>query len=218
MASKDEGGGRWERENIKKCKTRKSFSPFNNHHCHTKCFFSINWIARILTIINCYINLKKKCVVLFGFFTYSKEQIGVNKDCASEIRCRVSFAVLSVSSAVLVLPQLQWELTITTEMFFFFTLAFRQMDLRNLKIWKLQPSPSIKRYLPSFSQRELQETQIHLVNFTGVIDIGITRRAFYISITLHGSTCFCSMPSNSNRSKCGSWDWIIVIRKRWRSV
>lgn len=63
------------------------------------------------------------CCVLFGFFsTYSKEGIWANKDCASEIRCRVSFAVLSVSSAVLVLPQLQWELTITTKMFF--TLAF----------------------------------------------------------------------------------------------
>lgn len=47
----------------------------------------------------------------------------MNKDCASEIRCRVSFAVLSVSSAVLVLPLLQWELTITTGIFFF-TLAF----------------------------------------------------------------------------------------------
>ena len=32
------------------------------------------------------------------------------------------------------------------------------------------PSPSIKRYLPSFSQRELQETQIRFLNFTGVID------------------------------------------------
>lgn len=38
----------------------------------------------------------------------------MNKDCSSEIRCRVSLAVLSVSSAVLALPQLHWELTITT--------------------------------------------------------------------------------------------------------
>lgn len=36
----------------------------------------------------------------------------MNKDCVGEIRCRVSFAVLSVSSAVSVLPQLLWELTI----------------------------------------------------------------------------------------------------------
>lgn len=49
----------------------------------------------------------------------------MNKDCASEIRCRVSFAVLSVSSAVSVLPQLLWELTITI----FFPFFFLQMDL-----------------------------------------------------------------------------------------
>lgn len=142
------GGGRWERENIKKCKTRKSFSPFNNHHCHTKCFFSINWIARILTIINCYINFKKKCVVLFGFFTYSKEQIGVNKDCASEIRCRVSFAVLSVSSAVLVLPQLQWELTITTKMFFFLPLLFGRWICGILKYESCSQVPVLNAIFP----------------------------------------------------------------------
>lgn len=61
----------------------------------------------------------------------------MNKECASEIRCGVSFAVLSVSSAVLVLPQLHWELTITTEMFFFFffiPLLFLQTDLWDLKV------------------------------------------------------------------------------------
>lgn len=51
----------------------------------------------------------------------------MNKDCATEIRFRVSFAVLSVSSAVSVLPQLLWELTIT--FFFFF---FLQMDSQDL--------------------------------------------------------------------------------------
>lgn len=45
----------------------------------------------------------------------------MNKDCASEIRCRVSFAVLSVSSAVSVLPQLLWELTITVFFLPFFS-------------------------------------------------------------------------------------------------
>lgn len=55
------------------------------------------------------------------FSTYSKEGILMKKDCMSEIRCRVSFAVLSVSSAVFALPQLRWGLTIT---FFFLTLAF----------------------------------------------------------------------------------------------
>lgn len=53
----------------------------------------------------------------FFFSVYSKGGIWVNKDCSSEIRCKVSLAVLSVSSAVLAKPQLQWELTITT--FFF---------------------------------------------------------------------------------------------------
>lgn len=53
------------------------------------------------------------------FFNVQQEGIGVNKDCASEIRCRVSFAVLSVSSAVSVLPQLLWELTITIFFSFF---------------------------------------------------------------------------------------------------
>lgn len=54
------------------------------------------------------------CLVAFVFFFHvEQEGIGVNKDCASEIRCRVSFAVLSVSSAVSVLPRLLWELTIT---------------------------------------------------------------------------------------------------------
>lgn len=52
------------------------------------------------------------CLVVFVFHV-QQEGIRVNKDCASEIRCRVSFAVLSVSSAVSVLPQLLWELTIT---------------------------------------------------------------------------------------------------------
>ena len=56
----------------------------------------------------------------FFFFTYAEEGIWANKDCVSEIRCGVSFAFLSVSSAVSVLPQLQWELTITTEILFFF--------------------------------------------------------------------------------------------------
>lgn len=50
----------------------------------------------------------------------------MNKDCACEIRCRVSFAVLSVFS---VLPQLLWELTIT--IFFPF---FLQMDSQDLSM------------------------------------------------------------------------------------
>lgn len=63
----------------------------------------------------------------------------MNKECAREIRCRVSSAALSVSSAALVLPQLQWKLTITTEMLFFFflfllPLLFPQMDLQDLKV------------------------------------------------------------------------------------
>lgn len=83
----------------------------------------------------------------------------MNKDCASEIRCRVSFAALSVSSAVSVLPQLLWELTITTPPPSFFSV---QMDLQDLEVWKLLPSPSIKHYLSSFRQRELQEIPIYL--------------------------------------------------------
>lgn len=132
-------------------KTRKSFPPFNNHHCHTKYFFfSINWIAWILTIRNCYINKKKRkmCVVLFGFFTYSKEQIWVNKDCASEIRCRVSFAVLSVSSAVLVLPQLQWGLTITTKMFFFYPCFFSRWICGILKYESCSQVPVLNAIFP----------------------------------------------------------------------
>lgn len=45
------------------------------------------------------------------------------------------------------------------------------MDLRDLKVWKLLASPNIKRYHPSFSRREFQETQIHLLNFTDIIDM-----------------------------------------------
>lgn len=135
-------------------------SPFINQHCQTKCFLSVfTGLPKLSGFLQweIVILIKKMCFVVFRFFfLYSKEGIWVNKDCASEIRCRVSFAVLSVSSAVLVLPQLQWELTITI---FFFSL---QMDLWDLEVWKLLPSPSIKHYLSSFSQRELQETQIHL--------------------------------------------------------
>lgn len=77
------------------------------------------WIAylfdffqwEIVILIKKYIEM---CLVAFVFFHVEQEEIGVNKDCASEIRCRVSFAILSVSSAVSVLPQLLWELTITT--------------------------------------------------------------------------------------------------------
>lgn len=49
---------------------------------------------------------ERKKVFCVGIFTYSKGDFLVNKDCACEIRCRVSFAVLSESSAVLALPQL----------------------------------------------------------------------------------------------------------------
>lgn len=94
----------------------------------------------------------------FFFFNVQQEGIGVNKDCASEIRCRVSFAVLSVSSAVSVLPRPLWELTITI---FFFPLFFCRWIPRIL-VWKLLPTPSIKHYLFSFSERELQEIPIYL--------------------------------------------------------
>lgn len=126
----------------------------------------------------CCINWKKK-TVLFGFSTYSKEDFLANKDCAGEIRCRVSFAVLSVFSAVLALPQLQWELTITTKMFFL-PLLFLQMDLWDLNVWKPLPGSSIKGYLTSFSQRELQETERHSLNFTGVTDMDTLEGHFSI--------------------------------------
>ena len=54
----------------------------------------------------------------------------MNKDCAGEIRCRVSFDVLSVSSAVSVLPQLLWELTITISSLFFLQMDLQDLDMK----------------------------------------------------------------------------------------
>lgn len=82
---------------------------------------------------------------------YCKGEIWVNKDCSSEIRCRDSLAVLSVSSAVLAPPQLHWELTITTFFFSFFSLSYHTQQMGFVRILKYESHCQVAAFSAIFS-------------------------------------------------------------------
>lgn len=127
----------------------------------------------MITLIKKYLN----CVLLCLVFFHVQQEMNLSEqglcqwDKVQTLFCCLITILCSLSTATA-------PVGIDNNNHFFPHPFFLQMDLQDLKVWKLLPSPIIKDYLSSFNWRKLQDIYS---TFPVVGWHGLTTRAFCIS-------------------------------------